>query len=221
MIDFANARRMMVEGQIRTSDVTDPRLLAAMLQVPREIFVPARKIDVAYLDLDLPVHGSGAAARRLLKPMVLARLIQAAEVNENDRVLDVACATGYSSAVLAQIAAEVVALEADGALVQSAEDALRALGVTNVAVRIGTLTAGVPADGPYDVIVVNGAVEIMPEALSLQLKDGGRLVCVLRQGAVGRAMLYRSVEGDISGRAVFDAAAPLLPGFERPPAFVF
>jgi protein-L-isoaspartate(D-aspartate) O-methyltransferase len=221
MIDFANARRMMVEGQVRTNDVTDPRLLAAMLQVPREIFVPARKIDVAYLDLDLPVHGSGAAARRLLKPMVLAKLIQAAEVNENDRVLDVACATGYSSAVLAQLAAEVVALEEDAVLARAAEDTLRTLAIGNVGVRTGALTAGVPAQGPYDVIVLNGAVEIMPEALPKQLKDGGRFVCVMRHGAVGRAMLYRSVGGDVSGRAVFDAAAPLLPGFARPPAFVF
>jgi protein-L-isoaspartate(D-aspartate) O-methyltransferase len=153
--------------------------------------------------------------------MVLAKLIQAAEVNENDRVLDVACATGYSSAVLAQLAAEVVALEEDAVLARAAEDTLRTLAIGNVGVRTGALTAGVPAQGPYDVIVLNGAVEIMPEALPKQLKDGGRFVCVMRHGAVGRAMLYRSVGGDVSGRAVFDAAAPLLPGFARPPAFVF
>jgi protein-L-isoaspartate(D-aspartate) O-methyltransferase len=221
MTDFANARRMMVEGQVRTSDVTDPRLLAAMLEVPREAFVPATQTDFAYLDRDLPVRGSDAAARHLLKPMVLAKLMHAAAVGETDRVLDVACATGYSSAVLAHLAAEVVALEEDEVLARAAEDTLVALGVTNVRVRTGPLTAGVPGEAPYDVIVLNGAAEIVPEALSIQLRDGGRLVCVLRQGAVGRAMLYRSLGGDISGRAIFDAAAPLLPGFARPPAFVF
>jgi protein-L-isoaspartate(D-aspartate) O-methyltransferase len=221
MTDFANARRMMVEGQVRTSDVTDPDLLAAMLEVPREAFVPATRADVAYLDRDLPVRGSGAAARWLLKPMVLAKLIQAAAVGENDRVLDVACATGYSSAVLGHLAAHVVALEEDAVLALAAEDTLNAIGIVNVAVRSGPLTAGAPADAPYDVILLNGATEIMPEALCVQLRDGGRLVCVLRHGAVGRAMLYQSVAGDISGRAIFDAQAPLLPGFARPPAFVF
>jgi protein-L-isoaspartate(D-aspartate) O-methyltransferase len=221
MVDFANARRMMVEGQVRTSDVTDPRLLAAMLEVPREAFVPAARADFAYLDRDLTVHGSGAAARCLLKPMVLAKLIQAAEVDESDRVLDVACATGYSSAVLAHLSAQVVALEEDGVLARTAADTLHALGIANVAVRTGALTLGSPADGPYDVVVVNGAVEVMPDALCAQLKDGGRLVCVMRRGGVGRAMLYRSVEGDVSGRPIFDASAPLLPGFARPPAFVF
>lgn len=221
MTDYANARRMMVESQVRTNDVTDPRLLAAMLDVPREAFVPAKKADVAYLDLDLPVHGSGAAARCLLKPMVFAKLIQAAAVSENDRVLDVACATGYSSAVLAHLAAHVVALEEDAVLARAAEDALGALGIGNVTVRTGPLTAGAPGDAPYDIVVVNGLIEIMPEALFAQLKDGGRLVCVLRYGAVGRAMRYRSTEGDVSGRPIFDAAAPLLPGFARPPAFVF
>ena len=212
---------MMVEGQVRTSDVTDPGLLAAMLELPREAFVPAGKADVAYLDRDLPVHGRGAATRCLLKPMVLAKLIQAAAVSETDRVLDIACATGYSTAVLAHLAAHVVALDEDAVLARAAESTLQALGIDNVKIATGPLTAGAPADAPYDVIVLNGAAEVVPEALFAQLKDGGRLVCVLRQGAVGRAMLYTAVEGDISGRAVFDAAAPLLLGFARPPAFVF
>jgi protein-L-isoaspartate(D-aspartate) O-methyltransferase len=221
MTDFANARRMMVEGQVRTSDVTDLRLIAAMLEVPREVFVPAAQMSVAYLDRDVPVHRTGATPRSLLKPMVFAKLVQAAKVSETDRVLDVACTTGYSTAVLARLAAHVVALEEDVALARTAADTLRALNIPNVAGRTGPLTAGVPGDAPYDVIVLNGAVETVPEALCMQLRDGGRLVCVLRRGAVGRAMLYRSIEGDISGRAIFDAAAPLLPGFARPPQFVF
>jgi protein-L-isoaspartate(D-aspartate) O-methyltransferase len=221
MTDFAHARRMMVEGQVRTNDVTEPRLLAAMLALPREAFVPSTSTDVAYLDRDLPVQGSGATARCLLKPMVLAKLIQAAAVSESDRVLDVACATGYSSAVLAHLASQVVALEEDAVLARAAEDTLRALGIANVAVRTGPLIAGAPADGPYDVILLNGTAEIVPQALCTQLRDGGRLVCVLSHGAVARAMLYQSIAGDISGRAIFDAAAPLLPGFTRPAAFVF
>jgi protein-L-isoaspartate(D-aspartate) O-methyltransferase len=221
MTNFAQARRMMVEGQVRTNDVTDPRLLAAMLELPREAFVPSTSTNVAYLDRDLPVRGSGAAARFLLKPMVLAKLIHAAAVSETDRVLDVACATGYSSAVLAHLASQVVALEEDAVLARAAEDTLRVLGIANVAVRTGPLVAGAPGDGPYDVILLNGAAEVVPEALCTQLRDGGRLVCVLSHGAVARAMLYWSIAGDISGRAIFDAAAPLLPGFTRPAAFFF
>jgi protein-L-isoaspartate(D-aspartate) O-methyltransferase len=221
MADFAHARRMMVEGQVRTNDVTDPRLLAAMLEIPREAFVPATKIDVAYLDRDLPLRGSGAEARFLLKPMVLGKLLQAAAVSETDRVLDVACASGYSTAVVARLAAHVVALEEDAALARAAADTLDTLGIANVSVRTGPLADGAVDEAPYDVIVFNGAAEIVPEGLCSQLRDGGRLVCVLRQGGVGRAMLYRSVEGDVSGRAIFDATAPLLPGFAHPPVFVF
>ncbi|MBM3530650.1 MAG: protein-L-isoaspartate O-methyltransferase [Alphaproteobacteria bacterium] len=221
MLDFAAARRMMVDGQVRTADVTDRRLLGAMLELPRERFFPEDKASLAYLDLDANVSEPGRAARHLLKPMVLAKLIQAAEVGEGDRVLDLGCASGYSTAVLARLAAHVVGLEQDEALVRQASLALSGLGIGNAKVVAGPLDRGWPAAGPYDAIVLQGATENVPSALLSQLKDGGRLVCVLGRGAGAKAMLYRRIEGELSGRPIFDAAAPLLPGFARVPAFVF
>jgi protein-L-isoaspartate(D-aspartate) O-methyltransferase len=223
MIDFAAARRIMVDSQVRTSDVTDLRLITAMQAVPRERFVPAEQAGLAYLDFDVPVAvaEAGKPGRRLLKPMVLAKLLQAAEIAEGDRVLDVGCATGYSSAVLARLAHSVVALEQDPGLAAQARDNLRAPDTSQVQVVSGQLTDGWPPQGPYDVIVVNGASEIAPKALLRQLKPGGRLVGVLGRGAAGKAMLYRSIGGECGGRPIFDAAAPLLPGFAAPPAFVF
>jgi protein-L-isoaspartate(D-aspartate) O-methyltransferase len=223
MIDFAAARRMMVDGQVRTSDVTDLRIIAAMLEVPRERFMPEGKADLAYLDLDVPVTRAkpGAEPRRLLKPMVLAKMVQAAAVTAGDRVLDVGCATGYSSALLARLARLVVALEQDAELARFARENLHASVPGNVTVVSGPLTDGWQPAAPYDVIFVNGAVEGRPEALSSQLRDGGRLVAVVGRAPVGRAMLYRAVRGDVTGWPIFDAAAALLPGFAAPPAFVF
>ena len=223
MVDFASARRMMVDGQIRTNDVTDLRILTAFGEVPRERFVPAGLADLAYLDSDLPLGARtpDRPARHLLHPMVLAKLIQALDLGPQDRVLDVGCATGYSTALLARLAGQVIALEEDAALTTAATEILRDLGCANALVRTGALTSGAPADGPYDAILIEGAVEVVPESLSAQLKPGGRLVCVLCRGPAGKAMLYRSLAGDASGRPLFDAAAPLLWGFTRPPAFVF
>jgi protein-L-isoaspartate(D-aspartate) O-methyltransferase len=215
MIDFAAARRMMVDGQVRTADVTDLRLLAAMGDVPRERFVPAGKAELSYLDLDLPAGDS----RFLLKPMVLAKLIQLADIAPTDHVLDVGCATGYSSALLAQLAGSVVALEQDRALVRAAEQALAAR--SNVKVVMGPLTAGWPVAGPYDVILMQGATEIVPATLLRQLKNGGRLSCIIGPGPQRKVMLYRNTDGDLSGRPMFDAAAPVLPGFKQAPSFVF
>jgi len=223
MLDFAAARRMMVDGQVRTSDVTDLRIIGAMLELPRERFVPEANAALAYLDLDLPATAAsgGEPVRRLLKPMVLAKMVQAAAVKESDHVLDVGCATGYSSALLARLARSVVALEEDPALARRARENLEAVGAGNVTVMIGPLTQGWPAKAPYDVILVEGAVELVPPALSRQLNDGGRLVAVVGRAPPGRAMVYRSVAGEVSGWPAFDAAAPLLPGFAAPPAFVF
>jgi protein-L-isoaspartate(D-aspartate) O-methyltransferase len=222
MFDFAAARRMMVDGQVRTADVTDLRLIAAMSELPRERFVPDNKAELAYLDLDLPAgEGEGGVARCLLKPMVLAKLIQMADIAEDDRVLDVGCASGYSSALLAQLAGSVVALEESRSLARMAERALA--GFPNAKVVVGPLVAGWPAAGPYDVILMQGASDIVPDALLRQLKDGGRLACILGPGPQRKAMLYRKADADndVSGRPMFDAAAPLLPGFNRSPTFVF
>ena len=221
MTDFAAARRMMVDGQVRTSDVTDLRIIAAMLELPRERFVPDTSAELAYLDLDAPAATGGKQVRHLLKPMVLAKMVQAAAVKADDHVLDVGCATGYSSALLGRLASSVVALEEDPALARLADENLKAIGGRNVTVVAGPLTQGCQLKSPYDVVFLNGATEVVPHALCRQLKDGGRLVAVVGRAPTARAMLYRSVEGNVSGWPIFDAAAPLLPGFAAAPAFVF
>ena len=222
MFDFAAARRMMVDGQVRTSDVTDPRIIAAMLALPRERFVPETLAGMAYLDRDLPVtEESGGAGRFLLKPMVFAKLIHAAEIGEGDHVLDVACATGYSSAVLARLARSVIALENDSALAQRARENLASVAAGNVEVVTGALPAGWPPRAPYDVILLNGATEVAPQSLLAQLKDGGRLVGVVGRGPASRSTIFTAAAGRSSARPIFDATAPVLPGFAATPAFVF
>jgi protein-L-isoaspartate(D-aspartate) O-methyltransferase len=216
MFDAVAARRLMVDCQVRTADVTDRDLIDAMLALPREHFVPAGLAEQAYLDGDIPVGGG----RSLLKPMVLAKLIQAAAVRPGDRVLDVGCATGYSSAVLAKLAGSVMALEEDAKLADQAKTALTVSGVTGVSVVSGPLPGGWPAGAPYDVIFLNGATEIVPEQLGHQLKPDGRLAA-LSGSKPGKGMIYRLIEGQLVGRPVFDAAATVLPGFVAPPAFVF
>jgi protein-L-isoaspartate(D-aspartate) O-methyltransferase len=226
MTDFAAARRMMVDGQVRTADVTDLRLLAAMLELPRERFFPDDKASLAYLDLDAPVSAPGQPVRRLLKPMVLAKLIQAAGIAASDHVLDVGCASGYSTALLTHLAGSVVGLEEDAALARQAADALSWAGkssasLPNAKIVTGPLAQGYAGEGPYDVILLQGSAEVVPLALFDQLKNGGRLICVLGRGPQGKAMFYRCADGDNSGRPVFDAAAAALPGFAKPPEFVF
>jgi protein-L-isoaspartate(D-aspartate) O-methyltransferase len=220
MIDFVAARRMMVDGQVRTADVTDPRLISAMLELPREQFFPEDKASLAYLDIDVPVSASGQPVRRLLKPMVLAKLIQMAEITEACHVLDVGCATGYATALLAQLAASVVGLDEDSSLARQAVTTVSAARAKNAKIVTGPLAAGWAAEAPYDVILLEGATEVVPAALMKQLKIGGRLACILGRGP-GKATIYQRTETDISGRAVFDAAAPLLPGFAKPQEFVF
>lgn len=217
MADFASERRHMVDGQIRPNDVTDLRVITAMLEVPRELFVPPAAVALAYLDRDLTAGEGGS--RRLLKPMVLAKLLNAAEIAATDRVLDVGCAGGYAAALLARIAGQVVALEQDAGLAKAAKAALSAL--PNVSVVTGPLVAGQPQSAPYDLILVEGAIEIEPQAFCSQLKDGGRLLCILGSPPGAKAMLYRRSGTELAGRAIFDAAATLLPGFAKAPAFAF
>jgi protein-L-isoaspartate(D-aspartate) O-methyltransferase len=215
MTDFAAARRNMVDGQVRTADVTDLRIQAAMQDVPRERFVPPQAASLAYLDLDLAVGGG----RRLLKPMVLSKLIQAAGIAPTDRVLDVGCATGYAAMVLARMAAEVVALEEDEDLARAARTALA--GQSRVTVVKGPLADGWVAGAPYDVILLEGATDFSPQALCRQLNNGGRLVCVLGGGAGAKAVLYYRSGEEVGSRPIFEATAPLLPGFAKPAAFAF
>lgn len=216
-MDFARARRTMVDTQIRVNDVTDTRIVNALMAVPREDFVPDSLKALAYLDDDIALGGE--PARYLIETMVLARMIQTAAVGEQDRVLDVGAATGYSSAVLGRIAAEVVALEQDGALVGVARGTLA--GDANVTVVEGPLTGGAAAKAPFDVIVVEGAVEQVPPALLDQLAEGGRLVAVVGHGRAAKCLVHTRIGAEISIRQAFDAAIPPLPGFEKPRGFVF
>jgi protein-L-isoaspartate(D-aspartate) O-methyltransferase len=215
MIDFATARRNMVDGQVRTQDVTDLRVIDALLAVPREQFLPAAKAGVAYLDDDIAL-GEGAMSRRLLKPMVLAKFMQLAAPRPGDRVLDIAGGTGYASALWARLVGSVTMLEEDSALAKQAQKNLG--GAAKVVT--GTLAAGWQANAPYDIILINGACEIEPKPIFGQLADGGRLLCIM--GATpGKATLYLRSGNDVSSRQLFDASAPLLPEFARAPAFVF
>jgi protein-L-isoaspartate(D-aspartate) O-methyltransferase len=218
MSDFAARRINMVEGQIRPNKVTDAALVAALSTVPREEFVPEPLRSVAYVDEEIRLPGG----RRLVEPMVLARLLDSARIRPADRVLDVGPATGYSTAVLAALAGSVTGLECDPALAAQAAATLARLGITNAGVETGPLTEGWRVKAPFSVIVINGAVAAPPATLLEQLCEGGRAVGVLRgSGGLGRATLWRRVGGVVSGVALFDAAAILLPGFEPAPAFQF
>jgi protein-L-isoaspartate(D-aspartate) O-methyltransferase len=217
MFDAAAARRLMVDGQVRTADVTDGALLTAMQTVPRERFVPPRLAELAYVDGDIPL----TAGRALLKPMVLAKLIQAANLRGGEHVLDVGCGTGYSAAVLARLVGSVVALEEDADLARQAKEALSAVGAENAQIAVGPLSSGWSAGAPYDTIFLEGAAEIVPEALGRQLKPDGRLLGVCGRSPAPKATIYSVIEGQLIGRPIFDAAARLLPGFKAPPAFVF
>jgi protein-L-isoaspartate(D-aspartate) O-methyltransferase len=221
MSGFATARQKMVDGQVRPSDVTDIRILDAMLAVPREAFVPENKQALAYLDLDLDVSEIGTTKRYLVKLVVLAKMLQAAEIQATDRVLVVGCATGYAAAVVSRFAGEVSATESDPVLAQKAAAALGATGCGNVSIRTAAAAEGEAANAPFDVIVLHGATEIPPRLLYEQLRDGGRLVGVFAIRQPSRAMIVTRAHGDVGYRVLFDAAAPVLPGLERVPEFVF
>jgi len=218
MTDYATARANMVDGQIRTNRVTDAALIAALREIPRELFVPKAVRGIAYVDEDIPLgHG-----RCLMEPMIFARLLQEAGIGRGDIVLDIGCTRGYSTAVIARVADTVVAVESRKDLANEATKNLAELGIDNVAIVEGVLEEGYPSQAPYDVIVIEGAVSAVPDGLFRQLGDGGRLVAVVRQpGAVGRAALYLKTGDTVSQRILFDANTPILPGFEPAPAFEF
>ena len=227
--DFGTQRLNMVESQVRPSDVTDRHLMRAMLDLPREAFVPEWARAVAYADDDLAVSRArpGQPARFLLAPRILAKLIQAAELQAGDRVLDVGCATGYSTAVLARLAHDVVGLEESPELAAAARLALQSAGLqsaglANARIEQGVLARGWTAAGPYDVIVLNGSVPDLPGALLQQLKEGGRLVGIVAgQGTFGTAQLRIRRGAAFASRTLFDAGAPRLPGVEAAASFAF
>lgn len=217
MLDFATARTNMVESQLRPNRVADHRVIAAFESVPRERYVPEAKRSVAYIDEDLKIGGE----RYMIEPMVLARLVEGANVRSSDVCLVVGAARGYACAILAKLAATVVGLEQDERLAEPAERTLAKEGVDNAVIVRGPLTEGVPGQGPFNVVLINGAIEHLPEALVDQLADGGRLVGVRREGRVGRAFLLERF-GDATGeRILFDAHTPVLPGFAAERGFVF
>ena len=221
--DFQAQRIKMVDGQIRTTDVTDHALLSALLTVPREEFVPARRRELAYIDEDLEIAAATPErpARFLMEPSPFARLVQLAAIRPGDFVLDVGCATGYSSAVLSKLANFVVALESDAELAQTASANLARLGYENVAVVTGPLAQGHAAEAPYDLIVIGGAVDEVPGALVDQLKDGGRLVAVVGRGNAARAFLQVREGDSLSMRYAFNAAIKPLEEFRKAPVFEF
>ena len=222
MIDSRQQRINMVESQVRPSDVTDRRIIRAMLEVLREAFVPPSLQALAYMDEAVPAVESagGRPGRCLLAPRTLAKLIQLAEVGPDAVVLDVGCATGYSAAVLGRLAKAVVAVEVDAALAARASQTLRQLGVNNAVVIEGALEKGAPSHAPFDAILLNGAVPRIPGELLEQLRDGGRLVAVIADGAFGRAEVWRRTAKLFDSRPVFDAGAQPLPGFSRHAEFV-
>jgi len=221
MSDFSTARQKMVDGQVRPSDVTDIRIIDAMLAIPRETFVPQGQRSLAYLDLDIDVSEGGPAKRFLLRPAVTAKMLQAAEISETDDVLVVGCASGYLAALAATFARRVTATECDSSLAATAAAALATLALGNVTVKAAPVPDGDSADAPFDVILLNGTTEIAPENLYRQLKEGGRLVGTFALAGPQRAMVVTASHGDFGHRALFDTAIPVLPGLERPAAFVF
>ena len=226
MNDYSTARHNMVESQIRPNQVTDARLLRALMDIPREMFVPASLRTLAYMEQDIPLAPArhGIPERRLLPPMPLARLIQLAEVDPGNLVLDVGCATGYSTAILSRLAESVVGLECDQGLAEQASQTLMELEADNAAIVTGVLPDGYASEGPFDVILLNGSVADVPdvpEGLLGQLKDGGRLVAIVAAHGFGQAIVYRNKAGRVSRRPAFDVGGPPLPGFERKKEFVF
>ncbi len=218
----------MVDCQIRTFDVTDQRLIARVLAVPRERFVPDEVRDLAYSDIGFTIEPTiaGGTARYLLPPLILVRLIQGGRVRATDRVLDVACGGGYSTAILAGIAAEVHALESDASLCADLSERLEAFGLGGTATHQGDLAEGYAAGGPFDVILINGTIETNFDALLAQLANGGRLLAIMRgdddpTGRAAKAFCFEKRGDDVGRRYLFDASAPVLPAFRTAPSFVF
>lgn len=215
MTDYAERRTMMVDTQIRPSDVTKFPIIDAMLSVPREAFVPRNLREAAYVGENIDL----GAGRVVLEPRTLAKMLDALEINGDELVLDIGSALGYSAAVMARMAEAVVAVEDNAETVAEAQGLLAEHGADNVILHEGPLTEGAPEHGPYDVITLQGAVEHLPEALTDQLKDGGRIGCLFMEGALGVVRVGYKIDGKINWRFSFNAGAPVLPGFERHAAF--
>ncbi|WHZ34115.1 protein-L-isoaspartate O-methyltransferase [Sagittula sp. MA-2] len=215
MSDFATRRRMMVDTQVRPSDVTEFPIIEAMLTVPREAFVPRDRIEAAYVSEHVPLGGG----RVLLDPRVFAKMLDALDISNDDLVLDVGAGLGYSAAVIARIAEAVVAVEDDDTRASEAQSLLSEHHADNVILHEGTLDAGASEHGPYDVIIVEGGVETLPETLCDQLKEGGRMAVIFMEGALGTVRVGHKYDGAINWRFAFNGTAPVLPGFTKDEVF--
>ena len=217
MVDFSEARTVMVDTQVRPNDVTKYPVIAAMLAVPREAFVPEARRPVAYMDENIPLSDE----RWLLQPRTIAKLLDELNIQPGELVLNVAAGLGYDAAVMARLAEAVVALESDPDLAAQAERVLAEQGADNVAVVGGDLAAGSAGQAPYDVIVIAGGIEELPQPLADQLKEGGRIAAIFVEGRLGIARIGRKVDGKINWRYAFNGSAPVLPGFGKAAAFQF
>lgn len=215
MADFARRRTTMVDTQVRPSDVTKFPIIEAMLRIPRELFVPSEKREAAYVGENVDLGGG----RVVLDPRTLAKMLEAVDIQPDEMVLDIGAGYGYSSALAAHLAEAVVALEEVPEMAEEAERALAEAGADNAAVVTGTLAEGAAKHGPYDVILIQGAVQHLPDAITDQLKDGGRIVAIFQEGALGVVRVGYRIDGQMTWRFAFNAGAPVLPGFEANRAF--
>lgn len=215
MTDFAARRTMMVDTQVRPSDVTKFPIIDAMLSVPRELFVPREQAEAAYISENVPI----APGRVVLEPRTLGKLLDALNIERDELVLDIGAGYGYSSALVARMAEAVIAVEEDEALASEAQVILSEQGADNVVLHTGLLTEGAAQHGPYDAMLIEGGVEQVPDALLEQLKDGGRIGCVFMEGALGVVRIGYKIDGDVTWRFAFNASAPVLPGFAKKAAF--
>lgn len=215
MTDFAACRVMMVDTQVRPNDVTKYPIIAAMLAVPREEFVPDARREVAYVGENLDLGGG----RVMLEPRTLAKLLDALDIQPGDTVLDIGCGLGYTAAIAARMAEAVIAVEEDEVLAAQAQARLSEQGADNAVVIAGPLAEGSARNAPYDAILIGGAVETVPAALLAQLKDGGRIGAIFMEGALGVCRIGRKADGQVSWKPVFNATAPVLPGFAAPRVF--
>ena len=215
-------RTNMVDCQIRTTDVTNLDVLEAFLTVPREAFVPASRVDLAYMDEEIAITDKSADfPRYMLAPSPLAKLVQLAKVKKDDVVLNIGCGVGYAAAILAKLASSVITVESDAGLAEKARANLIELSVDNAVVVTGPLEDGWASEAPYDVILLNGSVDEVPAKIFGQLRDGGHLIAVIGAGNAAKAMIYTKSGTSISGRDVFNTSIPALPGFAKIPEFEF
>lgn len=216
MTDFTSHRTTMVDTQVRPSDVTKFPILEAMLSVPREAYVPDANREAAYADEPVDL-GQG---RVMVEPRTLAKLLEGLDIQPNEVVLQIGCGLGYSTAIMARMSEFVVAVEPDETMATEAQNILSEHGVDNVAVISGTLSAGAAKHGPYDVILIEGAIETLPAEIASQLKSGGRIACLFAEGVLGVARIGHKSDDSISWQYLFNAGAPIVPGFEAPTGFV-